>query len=299
MTTATLTAAATRTPAAPAPLSAADLVAYYSEAGPDFAAWSPGFNMHFGFHGRGIAPWNLEGMLERMNAEVHARLQLGPGARVLDLGCGVGATARAVARLSPDAEVTGVTLVPWQIATARALTHAAGLDARVRFVQADYCALPYADASVDAVYAVESSCYATGAAKADFLREAARVLKPGGRLVVADGFRTGAPMNALVRRCYEAMCRFWRVDECATVGPFLDAARAAGLAAGVEDVSWRVAPPMAFVPLVTARFLWRECRRPGGLTRTRLENALAPLLGIVVGAARRAFHYCLVTARKA
>ena len=188
--------------------------------------------------------------------------------------------------------------MPWQVEQAGQLTRAAGLERRVRFIRADYRALPWDNASADAVYALESSCHASGADKADFLAEAARVLKPGGRLVVADGFRTGASMNALVRRCYDTMCRFWRVDECGVIGSFTAAARRAGFTdIRVEDISWRVAPSMAFVPLVVVRFLWREWRRHG-MTRLRLENALAPLLGVVVGAARSAFGYYMVSATR-
>jgi len=49
---------------------------YYSEAGPDYAAWSREFNMHFGYYRAGSKPLHREAMLEQMNAEVLARLQL-------------------------------------------------------------------------------------------------------------------------------------------------------------------------------------------------------------------------------
>ena len=45
----------------------ADFQRYYEEAGPDYAAWSPHFSMHFGFFRRGINPLNREAMLEQMN----------------------------------------------------------------------------------------------------------------------------------------------------------------------------------------------------------------------------------------
>src|ERR1700694_883525 len=69
---------------------------YYSEAGPDYAAWSREFNMHFGYYRAGINPLRRETMLEQMNAEVLARLKVEGIAepRLLDLGCGFGATVR-------------------------------------------------------------------------------------------------------------------------------------------------------------------------------------------------------------
>ena len=65
---------------------------YYSEAGPDYAAWSREFNMHFGYYRAGANPLHRESMLEQMNAEVLARLRLDDIAepRLLDLGCGLG-----------------------------------------------------------------------------------------------------------------------------------------------------------------------------------------------------------------
>src|ERR1700722_4716677 len=76
---------------------------YYSEAGPDYAAWSREFNMHFGYYRAGANPLDRESMLEPMNAEVLARLHLDDVAepRLLDLGCGLGATLRSFAHRLP------------------------------------------------------------------------------------------------------------------------------------------------------------------------------------------------------
>src|SRR5579863_750901 len=99
---------------------------YYSEAGPDYAAWSREFNMHFGYYRAGANPLHRESMLEQMNAEVLARLHLDDIAepRLLDLGCGLGATLRSFARRLPHARLLGLTRVPWQVEQARALNDA-------------------------------------------------------------------------------------------------------------------------------------------------------------------------------
>src|SRR6516162_9421973 len=113
---------------------------YYSEAGPDYAAWSPEFNMHFGYYRAGSNPLRREAMLEQMNAEVLRRLQLGANSkpRLLDLGCGLGATLRSLARRLPDSELTGLTRVRWQVERARSLNEAAGCGERVRVFEGDY-----------------------------------------------------------------------------------------------------------------------------------------------------------------
>src|SRR5215472_10272044 len=113
---------------------------YYSEAGPDYAAWRPEFNMHFGYYRAGANPLRRESMLEQMNGEVLARLRLAdnPEPMLLDLGCGLGATLRSIARRLPHARLLGLTRVPWQVEHAHALNVAAGCEERARVTQGDY-----------------------------------------------------------------------------------------------------------------------------------------------------------------
>src|SRR5258706_9641388 len=119
-------------------LGEADLIRYYSEAGPDYEAWSPAFNMHFGYAGASNL-FGRESMLERMNQEALRRAGVGEHGveRLIDLGCGLGATARhAVARF-PQVRVTGVTIVPWQVRRARELAAHAPGGGRIEIQRAD------------------------------------------------------------------------------------------------------------------------------------------------------------------
>src|SRR5262245_43570821 len=166
-----------------------DLETYYTEAGMDYRAWSRGFNMHFGYYRWPANPFALERMLEEMSREVFRRLDLGPGMRVLDLGCGLGAPARTLIA-EHAVEVTAVTIVEWQIAKARALTEGttAPRPGRVEWKHGDFTALDLPGGAYEAAFSIEAACHAPGESKEPFIEECARLLRPGAKLVLADGF---------------------------------------------------------------------------------------------------------------
>ncbi|SNT36163.1 Methyltransferase domain-containing protein [Granulicella rosea] len=295
--------------AAARPVSAAEaeprvgLEQYYSEAGPDYAAWSREFNMHFGYYRMGANPLGREAMLERMNAEVLARLRVeGIGApKLLDLGCGLGATLRSFARRMPQARLLGLTRVPWQVEQATALNQAAGCGERVRIIEGDYEDTILPRAGYDGVYALESSCHAHGADKAALLAEAHRLLRPGGRLVVADGFLTGRGfVNGLQRRVYRKLCECWVIEELARLDLFTARLEALGFTEiAVERLQLRVAPSVLHIPWVTVKFLVTDVLfGKGKMTKARWNNVLAPVLLPLVGAPLGPMGYCMVTATK-
>lgn len=277
---------------------------YYSEAGPDYAAWSPEFNMHFGYYRAGANPFNREIMLEQMNAEVLARLQLDGIAKpqLLDLGCGLGATLRSLNRRLPTAKLLGVTRVPWQVEQARALNETAGCGERVGVIEGDYedtsLLLP---ASFDAVYALESSCHAHGADKGKFLEQAHRLLRPGGRLVVADGFlSSGDFVSAVQRRIYRKLCECWVIEELAQLDLFTAKLKQLGFTnITVEHLQFRVAPSVLHIPWVTLKFLVTDVAfGEREMTRARWNNVLAPVLLPLVSAPLGPMVYCMITATK-
>jgi MPBQ/MSBQ methyltransferase len=276
---------------------------YYSEAGPDYAAWSREFNMHFGYYRAGANPLRRESMLEQMNAEVLARLHLDDIAepRLLDLGCGLGATLRSFARRLPHARLLGLTRVRWQVEHAHALNDAAGCSERVRVIEGDYEDTMLLCSSYDGVYALESSCHAHGADKGALLAEAHRLLRPGGRLVVADGFLGGdAFASALQQRIYRKLCECWVIDELGQLNLFTARLEQLGFKdITVEHLQLRVAPSVAHIPWVTLNFLLTELvAGKRKMTRARWNNVLAPVLLPLVSAPLGPMTYCMITATK-
>ncbi len=99
---------------------------------------------------------------------------------IVDIGCGSGRLLQTVARLLPEARLHGVDLSPYM------LERAAERTGGVRLVHADGAALPFAARSLDAAIAVHVIGHTPAEAASALLHEAARVLRPGGVLVVLD-----------------------------------------------------------------------------------------------------------------
>jgi ubiquinone/menaquinone biosynthesis C-methylase UbiE len=115
-------------------------------------------------------------------------LEPAPGDRVLDLGCGAGHAGFAVA--AAGAIVTAVDRSERMLDTARILADERGL-VEYTAVGADVTALPFADASFDGAVSRYSAHHWPDVAAA--LREAARVVRPGGRIVVIDTIAPDEP----------------------------------------------------------------------------------------------------------
>jgi ubiquinone/menaquinone biosynthesis C-methylase UbiE len=286
------------------------IVRYYTQADPDYGFWSKQHNMHFGYFARGMNPFDLEVMLDRMNLEVLAALHLPERgeARLLDLGCGVGTTARCIASQRPDTSVAGITVVPWQARRARELTHEHGSAASgsadiipADFVLADFTRTPFRDDTFDGAYALESSCYAPGLDKEPLIREAYRVIKPGGRLVIADAFlKTARPMNAVTRACYGALCRCWALETWGDVHCVTECLVASGFRdLRIVNISRNVTPSVLHIPTVTLKFAVTELLlRRSALAAPRVGHMLAGLLLMLFALDRTRSGYFLLSATK-
>lgn len=115
---------------------------------------------------------------------------------VIDFGCGIGSSLCYLADQAPI-RGTGITVSPVQARLAEQRVRAAGLADRVVCREGDFCALPTDIASADLGYAIES--FVHGVAPARFFTECARVIRPGGRLVICDDFKRAVTTPAGIR----------------------------------------------------------------------------------------------------
>lgn len=120
-----------------------------------------------------------------------AQTVAGHPARVLEVGCGTGSFTVRVAAALPEAEVIG--LDPDAEVLARARTK--DRTGRVEWIEGFASPLPFADESFDRVVASLVLHHLDDDAKHQALREARRVLRPGGRLHIADW---GRPSGLLI-----------------------------------------------------------------------------------------------------
>lgn len=112
--------------------------------------------------------------------------------RILDLGCGTGAMALALARAVPSATVIGVDGDPDVLGRAQAKARVEGVELELHEALADR--LPITDASVECVVSTLVFHHLSPSVKRDALAEVRRVLVPGGQLLICDVGRASDPL---------------------------------------------------------------------------------------------------------
>ena len=121
---------------------------------------------------------------EAYRDEIATDLQV--GGRALDVGCGGGHVAMAMAEWRPDIEMTGLDLSAEQVARAR--RRAARFGARVQFVEGTVLSLPFADESFDLVVSIGSLKHWPD--RSAGIAECMRVLRRGGRFFITETDRS-------------------------------------------------------------------------------------------------------------
>ena len=218
-----------------------EIIAYYDNCDVDYKiVWHLNTHMcmHYGYWEKGTR--RLRHALNTMNQKLTEYAQITETDRVLDAGCGVGGSSIFLAK-NIGCNVHGITLSEKQVAACRRNAVEHGVANRAKFDRQNYLSTRFPDSSFDVVWGIESVCYAFD--KKDFLAEAFRLLRPGGRLVVADFFAEPVESGSPEAKLLDKWTDTWAIKSYAETDEFGRKAEEVGFQNVVSrDVTDKVEP---------------------------------------------------------
>lgn len=220
---------------------------------------------------------------------------MGPDDDVVDVGFGFADQDMLwMDRLAPR-HITGLNITPMQVRLAQARVRRRGMADRITLVEGSATAMPLPDACCDIVTAVE--CAFHFHTRADFMAEAFRVLRPGGRLVLADIIRAAPEPDGIRRRLQDFT---WRQFAAKFSVPAENADRRAPYTAKLRATGFE---GVEVTPIGEHVFPgWHQALREDGALFARLPLAgqlpYRLLLNLDARTAYGALDYVLATARK-
>ncbi len=164
--------------------------------------------LHFGIDDEKTK--NLTQSQENQYKIIIKEAKIKKGMKVLDAGCGVGGASIYIAQRT-KAKVFGISLVPKQIEDAKQNASKRNVSLHTNFSVMDYTKTTFPDNYFNVIFAIESVCHSFP--KESFLQEAKRILKKGGKLIIADGYRIRDEQNAQEVEITNSFCSGWKLAE--------------------------------------------------------------------------------------
>lgn len=180
--------------------------------------------MHAGYWDKSTR--SLREALKRENEILAELAGIKKGEYVLDAGCGVGGSSIFLAK-AYECTVLGITLSAKQVQTATKKAIQENVQEKATFKVLDYTCTGLPANTFDVVWAIESVCHIDN--KKLFINEAARVLKPGGRLILADGFAFKSPKNQSEQNDMVCWLKGWGVQSLDQAADFESSLKEEGL----------------------------------------------------------------------
>ncbi|WP_346883005.1 methyltransferase domain-containing protein [uncultured Algibacter sp.] len=274
-----------------------EMIDFYNEATEDYKHWSNDFNMHFGYY----IPFktNLlkrDTMLNEMNNQVLKRLQLKNNKALLaDFGCGMGGTIRYALKKNKNLVAKGVTLSEFQVTQGNLLL--TGYKGHI--LKENYNNTSLKSKTYDAAIAIESFCHSGHDKKA--LKEAFRILKPKGKLVIADAFlkKQEATLCPGGYYAYKQLCNHWSLEKLENINNMVLKLKAEGFSdVKIEDASYKVAPSVLHVPFAIIGFILKKLWQDKTLKRESLHNLKGSFYALLSGLHMKSFGYYIITCTK-
>ncbi|GAB5401285.1 MAG: hypothetical protein Aureis2KO_28700 [Aureisphaera sp.] len=274
-----------------------DIIHFYDEATEDYEFWSKDLNMHFGYFIWGKTnPFKRDSMLNEMNSQIYNRLDLRGGQRIVaDLGCGMGGTMRHFMRKDRLLSMIGVTLSPFQVKEGnRLLKNEKGV-----ILEENYTQTSISSSTMDGVVGVESLCHSGH--NMECLREGFRILKTGGKMVIADAFLKKSPTQLCMgsHYSYKGLCKGWSLSGLGVIDEVEERLKSIGFQnINVEEVSMRVAPSVLHVPFAITGFLLKNIMKGNPIKPQSWNNLKASFYALISGLHLKDFGYYIITATK-
>jgi cyclopropane fatty-acyl-phospholipid synthase-like methyltransferase len=193
------------------------VAAYFQETDSSYRNWgdTDAYSLHYGYHD--VAGMDQRAALTRMNEIMAQQVGIKNGERLLDAGCGVGATSIWLAKTF-GVEAHGLSLSPLQVKKAKSFAKANNVSKLAHFYLRNFLSTGFPSNHFDIVWFQESSSQTYE--KAGFLKEAFRVLKPGGRVIVTDLFLTKEKMTEMEKHCIDKWCDGWAMAYLPSIKDF-------------------------------------------------------------------------------
>jgi len=150
--------------------------------------------------------------------------------RVLDAGCGVGGSSFYLAE-KLNCQTTGVTLSQKQVHSATQKATEKGLEKQCDFLKCSYTETPFEGNSFDACWAIESLGSAQN--KADFFKEMSRIVKAGGKILIADTLKP-KPSDISYNKYMKMMLNGWAIADILSIQEVKDMAADYGFTVKAE-----------------------------------------------------------------
>ena len=180
---------------------------------------------HFGLVGEdGLSFPHLEPLHNSLRVLVQG-LDLKPGMRILDAGCGLGGDAFTLAQ-ETGVSVVGLTIAPSHIPNLEKTAKKRNLDHLCEFHLGDFNDPPFPDCHFDAVIQHESFCHVHD--REPFLRGIRRILKPGGRWQMLDYAATADHLSEEHQELVDRTCKLGRIPPMVPVWDMLRFLKNAG-----------------------------------------------------------------------